>query len=183
MLNKSSLAVGKVRDAHGLKGELFVVLFAKRADWIDQFQHFDLVRKELIEGKLEEVRHRFHVKRVKTHKQGLIVNPVEIQDRTAAESFQGAIFEIPTELLVSKEGETIYLREIEGFTVFNGEQEVGPVVGFLSNGPQDLLKVSSATGEALIPLVSEFVQQLDFKNKRLLMNLPEGLIPDSQDVQ
>src|SRR5215204_1518205 len=40
--------VGKVRDAHGLKGELFIVVFAKVADWMAKLQTFDLVRKEMV---------------------------------------------------------------------------------------------------------------------------------------
>ncbi len=178
--NSSTIAVGKVRDAHGLKGELFIVVFAKVADWSTALKNFDLVRKETVDGKLQEVRYSFTVKRLKPHKNGLIVKPVEIEDRTQAEAFQGAIFEISAELLVSAEGETIFLSEIQGFTVFDGETEIGPIESFASNGPQDILKVPSAYGEALIPLVPEFVTKLDFKNRRLIMNLPEGLIPEPQ---
>ncbi len=176
---QEKVVVGKVRDAHGLKGELFIVLFAKVADWLAKLETFDLVRKELIEGKLQEVRHSFTVKRVKPHKNGLILNPNEMDDRTKAESFRGAIFEIPAELLVSEEGETIYLKEIEGFTVYDGESEVGPITGFTSNGRQDILEVKSANGEALIPLVPEMLSKLDFKNKKVFMNLPQGLLPDA----
>lgn len=175
---QQKITVGKVRDAHGLKGELFIILFAKVADWLAQLESFDLVRKELVEGKLQEVRHTFTVKRVKPHKNGLILNPKEIDNRTQAESFAGALFEIPASLLTSKEGETIYLKEIEGFTVYDGEKEVGPIIGFSSNGPQDLLEVKAEKGEALIPLIPEFIGRLDFKNKRVVMSLPQGLIPE-----
>jgi 16S rRNA processing protein RimM len=174
---QEKVVVGKVRDAHGLKGELFIVVFAKVADWMEKLVTFDLVRKEMVDGKLEEVRHAFTVKRVKPHKNGLILNPNEMEDRTAAEKFAGATFEIPAELLISEEGETIYLKEIEGFTVFDGENEVGPITGFTSNGRQDILEVESEYGEALIPLVPEMLSKLDFKNKKVFMNLPQGLIP------
>ncbi len=177
MQNKTT--VGKVRDAHGLKGELFIVLFAKVADWLSKLETFDLIRKELVDGKIEEVRHSFTVKRVKPHKNGLILNPNEMEDRTQAEGFAGATFEIPSELLVSEEGETIYLKEIEGFTVFDGKTEVGPITGFSSNGAQDLLKVKSSGGEAEIPFVPEMINKLDFKNKRVMMDLPQGLLPDA----
>lgn len=178
-LMQEKVVVGKVRDAHGLKGELFIVLFAKVADWLSKLETFDLIRKEMVEGKLQEVRHSFTVKRVKPHKNGLILNPNEMEDRTAAESFAGAVFEIPAELLKSEEGETIYLKEIDGFMVFDGDLEVGPITGFSSNGPQDLLQVKSANGEALIPLVPELINKLDFKNKRIMMSLPQGLLPDA----
>ncbi len=173
----SSITVGKIRDAHGLKGELFVVLFAKRADWSERLNEFQLTRKEQIDGKWVEVAHSFHVKRIKPHKNGLILKPLELDDRTAAESFRGATFEIPLELLTSSEGETIFLKEIDGFLVVNHDIELGPIVGFSSNGSQDILQVNTLHGEALIPLIPEFVESLDFKNKKVLMKLPEGLVP------
>ncbi len=176
---QNTVTVGKVRDAHGLKGELFIVVFAKTADWVDKLENFVLIRKETVDKKLVEVRHTFTVKRAKPHKKGLIIDSKEMADRTAAEGFRGAIFEIPKELLISNEGETIFLKEIEGFTVFDGESEVGPITGFASNGAQDILEVASANGEALIPLIPEFLTKLDFKNKRLMMNIPTGLLPEA----
>lgn len=179
----STVTVGKVRDAHGLKGELFIVLFAKKADWSEGLKQLTLLQKQKViqnsdkPEAWEEFRRIFTVKRIKPHKLGLIVKVDEINDRTEAEKFRGAVLEIPAELLISNEGETIFLKEIEGFVVFDGEVEVGPIVGFTSNGPQDILEVKTSQGDALVPFVPQFLNKLDFKNRKLWMTLPEGLLP------
>jgi 16S rRNA processing protein RimM len=175
------ITVGKVRDAHGLKGELFIILFAGQADWIDSLTTATLVRNERVKvgttEKTEPKSYSFPVKRFKVHKKGLILKLDGIADRTEAESFGGALLQIPNEYLESKPGEKIFLKEIEGFEVEDKKLGVvGKVAGFSSNGAQDLLIVQSATAASEVPLVPEFIETLDFKNRRLKMDLPEGLI-------
>ncbi|MEQ1723852.1 MAG: hypothetical protein ABL930_11800, partial [Pseudobdellovibrio sp.] len=54
--------------------------------------------------------------------------------------------------------------------------EIGTIRGFSSNGPQDLLLVSSGSKEFEIPFVKQFVLHVDFKNKVIKTHLPEGLL-------
>ncbi len=158
MAEVSKITVGKIRDAHGLKGELFVILFSGEAAWMDKLETFYLVKKELVEGKLIDVTSPFKVKRIKKHKVGLLVLTEEISDRTPAEKLRGSLFQIPESLLISKPGETIFLREIENFVVYSGDEFLGNVAGFSSNGAQDLLNLVSAKGEFDVPFVAPFIK-------------------------
>ena len=181
----SMITVGKVRDAHGLKGELFVMLFAGEAHWVSHLKEATLVRNERVKQsdgteKTELQSHVMKITRFKSHKKGLILKVDEISDRTQAESFAGAIFQIPNEMLVSQPGENIYLREIEDFEVEDQTLgAIGRVTGFSSNGAQDLVVIQSDQGSSEVPLVPEFVETLDFKNRKLRLNLPEGLVTKS----
>jgi 16S rRNA processing protein RimM len=165
--NPDIFKAGWVRDAHGLKGELYIQLAAKKADWLDSFEEFWLETRDGRKG--------FSVERAKPHKDGLIVKSDKIQDRTQAEALKGADFLIPTAYLDAAEGETIFLKQIEGFRLRNGENEMGVIVGFASNGAQDLLTVKTATKEILVPFVADFIRQIDFDNRVVIMELPEGL--------
>ena len=167
MNNQNTFKAGWVRDAHGLKGELYIQLFAKRADWLNSFKEFWL---ETASG-----RQSFTVDRAKPHKDGLIVKSKIIIDRTQAEGLKGAAFLIPADYLKANPGETIYLKEIEGFTVQNGNVQIGSIVGFATNGVQDLLTVKTNKKEILIPFVEAFIRQIDFDNRVVFMELPEGL--------
>lgn len=173
--------VGKVKDAHGIKGEIFVVLFSGEAAWLDQLNEI-----RLIDGGSDTK--IFSLKSARPHKNGLILRSSEILDRNQAESLIGALLEVPEEFFVSKKGETIYLREVSGFRVFEKEKgEVGVVVGFSHNGAQDLLVVRTQTGEFEIPFVKELVETIDYDGRCLYMQLPLGLLgeldnEDDEDV-
>jgi len=164
--------VGKVKDAHGIKGELFVVLFAGEAAWIDQLKSLRLVSVTVP----EQVK-TFAIKSVRLHKNGLIAKTEGIKDRNEAETLKGWLMEIPKDYLISKEGEKIFLKEIEGFRVFTKQKgEIGKIVGFGTNGVQDLLVVRTTWGDFEIPFVEDFVDTLNFDNGELHLDLPLGLL-------
>lgn len=168
--------VGKLKDAHGVKGEIFIVLFAGEAAWLDQLKEVRLVA-ENGEGEAKT----FSVKSVRAHKNGLIVKSPDIKDRNQAEALKGLMFEIPAEFLISEPGETIYLKEIEGFRVFTQDKgEIGTIVGFSHNNAQDLLLVKTAWGEFEIPFVEAFVDTLDFDKGELHLVLPLGLLGEAE---
>lgn len=162
--------VGKVKEAHGLKGDLYVMIFSGDISWLKQLKNFQLNSK--LQGELDG-----EVSSVKPFKLGFLLKSPQIADRTAAEPWKGAEFSIPDELLVSKQGETIYLSEILNFKLKDPEQKVlGEVVAFAHNGAHDLLVIKTADGkEVEVPFVEAFIKKIDWKNKALVMDLPEGL--------
>lgn len=163
--------VGKVKDAHGLRGELYIMVFSGDVSWAKKLNKF-----ELRNPKSGEVI-SYAVEKMKPFKQGLILKAPEMADRNASEAVKGFEFYIPAELLVSKQGETIYLGEIMNFVVKNVAQDtLGSITGFSSNGAQDLLVVETSNGSAEIPFVEAFIKKIDFKHKTVVMDLPEGLL-------
>lgn len=168
--------VGKVKDAHGLKGELYVLLFAKEADWLDKLE---VVRIKRTEASSEVT--LLTMKSARLHKGALLLQTQELGDRTAAEKFKGFVFEIPESFLVSEPGEKIYLNEVVGFQVKALKQNlIANIVGFSSNGAQDLLVVE-IPGQSVqyeIPFVEDFIRVIDYQNKFVEMVLPEGLLGD-----
>lgn len=166
---KAWVRIGKVKEAHGLKGELYVLLFTKESPWLGRLREFALAAGD--EGPFE-VHER---ERAKAFKDGLILKAPGVTDRTAAESKKGLLFYLPSDLFVSAPGEEIYLREIEGFEVRNEGESVGPIRGFSSNGPQDLLLVEREGRTIEIPFVEAFLDRIDFEGRIVWMRLPEGL--------
>lgn len=173
-LNHPLIKIGKVVGSKGLSGHLRIHLFSGEATWIEKArslflaaggqtpQPFEILQAQTGTGKDQNK---------------LIVKLKGIPDRTAADQFKGREALISEDLLATKAGDTIYLREVMGFEVFDGDRMVGVVKGFESNVAQDLLIVdkSGSAGEVLIPLIKEFIEKIEFKNRRLLMKLPEGL--------
>lgn len=178
-MSSEFVKVGKVKDAHGIRGELFVVIFAGEAAWLPKLESLRLLPND--EAPAEQAR-TFEIKSVRTHKNGIIAKTSELKTRNDAEELKGWTLEIPSEFFVSQKGESIYLREIEGFTVKTKDRgDVGPIVAFSTNGVQDLLVVKTANGEFEIPFVEAFVQNIDYDAKLIEMDLPLGLLGEEAD--
>ncbi len=187
-ISENYRVVGRVKDAHGLKGELWIVLFAGQADWLESMEDegvFRLSKKESLAGLSEAELQSFPIKNVREHKNGIIAMSPAIKDRTAAEGFKGHFLAIPNDYLVAEEGESYFLSEIEGFRVLEEKREIGTIVGFSHNGAQDLLIVSLVKGardgvkakdQIEIPFVEELVTEVDEEEKSIHVDLPNGLI-------
>jgi 16S rRNA processing protein RimM len=172
--------VGKVKDAHGIRGELFIVLFAGEAEWLGDLETMRLVPENPSAGVARELK----VKSARLHKNGIIAKTEEIRDRNAAEALKGLLLEIPEDFLVSQPGESIFLREIDGFMVHDLEKgEVGKIVGFSHNGAQDLLLVETPKGEFALPFVDAFVEKIDYEARLVRMDLPVGLLGEFDESE
>lgn len=175
---KDFVTVGRVKDGHGLKGELFVTLFAGEAGWLPKLKTLRLTPPQGQAGEARE----FAVSSARVHKNGLIVFSPDIRGRNEAESWKGWMLEIPHEFLVSEKGEQIYLIEIENYkVVVSGKGEVGRISGFSSNGVQDLLLVDTVKGEFEVPFVEAFVDDIDYANETVFLTLPEGLLGETDE--
>lgn len=171
-------SVGKIRKAHGIRGELFLISFSKNFDWLSDVDEAQLVRKiKNAEGKYEEHRFSFPIKKSKDHKVGRILKLEGINDRNMAEEFEGAVFQVPKELFSNDENnEEYYLLQLKGFQLFNQEDALlGEVVDFGNNNAHDLLVIEKDGHRFEVPYVDELILKLDFSEKSLQMNLPEGI--------
>ncbi len=164
--------IGKIKDAHGIKGELFVLIFSKDFFWIDDVEHFylgdDFTKYEILN--------------IKPHKDGLIVKVQGITDRNQAEAIKGKSFALDPEFFETESGDTIVLSEILDFLVFDNSnnQELGKIVGFSTNNAQDLLQVSDGKISFYVPFVEAFVKKIDYKTRQIYLDLPDGLIEVQQ---
>lgn len=163
--------VGKIKDAHGLKGDVYVLIFSGDTSWVKELKSFAL-------GADEHSLKNYTVEKAKAFKDGLMLKAEGISDRNQSEELKGKMFYIPEDLLVSDEGETIFLNEIENFDFYSGDEKVGVIVGFSSNGMQDLLVVEKISNKKTVdvPFVEDFIEEIDFDNRKVIMTLPPGLL-------
>lgn len=165
--------IGKVIDAHGIRGDLYVGVFSEDVSWLNSLEEVQLKNKE------ESTHYKVNMK--KPHKKGFICHLENIDNRNASESLKGAEVWISDQIFISKNGEQPYLSELLGFKVIDNDQEIGTIQSFSSNGRQDLLIVHQDKKNYEIPFVKEFVLNMDFDKKILEMDLPEGLLTLNED--
>ena len=173
-MNQEEKAVGKVKigkimDAHGIRGEIGVVVFSGDVSWIDDAEVLYIPRKNVFE--------EHKIKKIRPHKKGFICHLENFLDRNTAEENKGREVWVDENIFVSADGESIYLSEILNFEVIDSQLgSLGHIGAFSSNGIQDLLVIQQDNKEIEIPFVKEFVLNIDFENKKIQMELPEGLL-------
>lgn len=171
MIEQNWVSVGRIRDAHGIKGEVFVALKAKQADWLESLEVFRVVSPV---GKTQE----YEVTFAKPHKDGLIVRFKDMNDRNAAEAIRGSRVEIPESYVTSDEDDdSLFMGQYLGLEIQDQTLgSLGKVIDLGTNGAQDLLVVETAKGRFDIPLVEAFIVELNLDQKFLKMDLPPGLV-------
>ncbi|MEO7960842.1 MAG: ribosome maturation factor RimM [Ginsengibacter sp.] len=63
-----------------------------------------------------------------------------------------------------------------GFLLINEEKELGEVIEVIEQPQQVLCKIIFQEKEALIPLHEETIQKIDKKNRKIYLQLPDGLL-------
>ncbi len=163
--------IGKIKDAHGLRGDVFIIFFSKDYSWVDLID----------EVYIEET--PYEVIKAAEHKDGLKVQLKGVTDRNQSEALIGKQIYLPADFFFSQdEDEGMFLTEIEKFKVVDKTAgEIGIITGFSSNTAQDLLVVTSVSGNVFeIPFVDAFIVEIDHENKTIQMDLPEGLLDLNQ---
>ena len=164
-------SVGKVLEAHSLKGELYVFVFSGDVSWLGKLKQVEL--RTSMEAQAGSA---FKVLKAKPHKKGFILALEGLKDRTAAEKYAKTFLFVPEDVFVTSEGETPYLLEFEGYSIHNGEMNLGPILAFRFNGAQDLFVVEYLGKEYEIPFVEAFITEINDETKQIHMSLPEGLL-------
>ncbi|MFN7454080.1 MAG: ribosome maturation factor RimM [Pseudobdellovibrionaceae bacterium] len=165
--------VAKIKDAHGLKGELYIIFFTEESDWIEQ----------VTEYRIQNLKKTYAVKSSKPHKDGYIFKFEGVDNRNQSEALKGQLLAVPEDTFESEEGETIFLEEILGFEVIDQNLGLlGEIKGFGDNGAHDLLLIEIKGRPFEIPFVEEFVVDIDYDLQKVHLKLPEGLIESQYDT-
>jgi len=167
------LLVGRLRKPHGLKGDCAVfpltdepeqVFAPGRVVWVKD------LGGEVIAGPLVVARSR------KYHREWLIA--FEHHDRIeAVEGWRGSFLAADAGALRAPDENEVYLHELAGFAVRDQADAPLGVVSGLEESPAGLiLTVQGPKREFLLPYRKEFVKEVDRAGRRLVVDLPDGMM-------
>lgn len=161
----SRVEVGFVARAHGVRGELRVVLHNPDSSALERAAALYIAgeRRELLATRPTR---------------GAVLASVEgIADRDAAELLRGARVEVAREELALDDGEVLLADLIGCRAVLEDGSDWGEVVR-VETGPQDRLVIRHGEIERELPLVDELVTAIDLEAGTIEVAPPEGL-PES----
>jgi len=164
------LLVGIVRRPHGLRGEVSVEL---ATDFPERFTP----GLKLLWTRATESRD-LELQSVRPHGGRLLVSFNGVSTADKASELAGGELSVPeTEAFPAPAG-YFYSHELEGFSCVDGAGTPLGVVRGLAQAPAGpLLTVETSAGkEALVPFVEEMVLAVDRQGRRIVLDLPEGLL-------
>ena len=167
---KQFVSIAKITKTHGVRGEVTAILLTDFPDRFRQLRQVCLSSRE--ESFWEEIeRYRFHKNRVILKFQGR-ERPHEVQELVGCE------VQIPESDRVELPDDTYFDSDLEGCEVFTEDQLLGEVLEILKSGGGSVnLVIATPDGqEFMVPLVKDFVKEIDLQNSRIRVDLPPGLL-------
>ncbi len=171
MRGDARIELGGIARAHGIRGEVVVhthdpesttlarIAEVKGSIWIGGVERTVLVARD-------------------TPQRGWLVQLEGIETRNDAEALQGKVVEVDREDLELDEGDVL-LDDMVGCKVVLSDGTEWGVIAAIDLGPQDLLVIHDGEIERLLPLVDQFVIDVDIAAGVVTVDPPPGL-PESR---
>jgi 16S rRNA processing protein RimM len=172
--------VGRIRRAHGIKGEVVVALQTDAPDAVFAPGARVFVGTpdgELAPDKATGAPRELVVASARDFQDGLLVRFEGIGDRTAAERWRGASLLVPLdELAPPQEGE-LWVHELPGMRALDRDGQVlGEVRGSYALPQGLVLEILTPRGPRDVPFNDAFVVDFDREARQITLDVPEGLL-------
>lgn len=158
------VVMGKIVGAFGIQGWVRVHPFSDDPGSLVRFREWLLADTEngWRQAKIAESA---------VHGRSLVARLEGVADRNAAERMGGTEIAVLRAALPPAAVGEFYLKDLEGLEVVNDVgEELGAVAEVFSNGGQEVLRVTGAETERLIPFVEAYVKSVDLAAKRILVD-------------
>jgi 16S rRNA processing protein RimM len=159
--------VAYVARAHGIRGEVLAVpivdgsttLAGVDAVWIGE--------------------RRYPVEKARPVPDGYLLVLAGVGDRDVAHALKGSTLEVERDELALAEDEVL-LADLVGCRVFTADGDAWGEVVAIELGPQDRLVIHDveAKVERLLPVVDEFLADVDLERRQITVTPPEGIPED-----
>lgn len=162
--------MGEVVGVFGIRGELKVRL---ETDFPDRFAKLNKVclRPPSAQPALYEI------ESARLHKTQVLLKLKGVNSIERAQTLRGCRVQIPRSDAVPLPKNSYYAADIVGMEVVTRDgKALGRLDKVLQYPAHDLFQV----GEVLIPAVKEMVIEMDTANRRIVVVLPEGLLPHDE---
>jgi 16S rRNA processing protein RimM len=167
--------VGRVRKAHGVRGELVVEPYTSAPEVM--FASGARVVAGTVDGEVADGAPTLTVRKSSPFKGGLIVAFAEIADRNAAELWRERYVLVPTDELTPPGDDEVFQHELIGMRVERlGGEAVGTVAALYELPQGVMLEVGEGRGSVLVPYRAEVVRRVDVEARVIVIEPPDGLL-------
>jgi len=170
MRKEDCFYLGKIAKKFSFKGEVLIYLDTDEPELYENMESvFVEFNKNLVP---------FFIENSNLHKGDFLrVKFEDIDTEADADEIMGCEIHLPLSMLPKLEGNKFYFHEVIGFEIEDQRLGVfGKIVSINDTSAQPLFEVVNGNVEILVPMIDQFLVRIDRENKKVVMNLPEGLV-------
>ena len=171
MSKPDNICVGAILGAYGVKGELRIKSFCAEPSDIANY------RPLLSEDGSRE----FNLKITRNIKGGFAARDPQVKFKDQADDLRGTSLYASRDQLPNLPDDEFYHSDLIGLAVLDtGGAEIGKVKAIFDHGAGDLLEVTGKglKGGVLVPFTKAAVPTVDLSSGRLIIDPPQGTLPD-----
>jgi 16S rRNA processing protein RimM len=160
--------IGRAVKTFGVRGEIRVRPFTESfSPFFDsETLLFDDIPKKVVS--------------VRAQKGDILVTIEGVATPEDADGLLGALVKTHRANLPPTEEDEYYWFDLIGMRVFTLDgRDLGEITHITPTGANDVLHVEGAFGEVLLPMIEQVIIEVDTKNRRVLTDPLEGLVPDA----
>lgn len=170
MRKEECFYLGKIAKKFSFKGEILLYLDTDEPEIYQNLESvFVLMNRNLVP---------FFIDHASLHKDKFLrVKFEDVDSEEEADNLLGSEVYLPLYMLPKLEGNQFYYHEIIGFKVIDQRLgDIGTVHAIIENTAQPLFEIYKADKQILIPMIDEFILEVNRASKELLLNTPVGLV-------
>ncbi len=161
--------IGTVTGTHHLTGTVKVNSI---------FEDIDMIIGEKVLLEKNDKKRLLTIRKIKRlNDRKLLVDFEEIKDVEQGKEINGFQIKIRRDLLPEKNEEEFYIKDLLGMEIFENGKKVGEILDIMETAAYNIVIAEDDMNgkEVMIPLIDEFVKEIDFKNNRIEVKLIEGM--------
>ncbi len=161
--------MGKIVNTHGVRGEVKVYPYSDDLEKFEDFEYF------YIEG---EGKKKYEIESTRVHKNMVLVKFKGYEDINKVLNFLNKNVYMERKD-VEDDSEGHYIVDLIGCEIFDDQGVfVGHLKDVLQTSAQDLYEIKKKSDGKMfyLPVVDEFVKNIDIKNRKITVHLIEGIM-------
>lgn len=159
--------IGDIVNTHGIKGELKII------------SHFKYKNNVFIKGTpiyIGKNKEKQVINSYRKHKIFDMITLLGFNDINEVLKYKGEpVYIDKNEIKI----DGILNEDLIDMDVYNDESFIGKVTDILNNGVYDILVIEKENNKNLVPNINEFIKKIDLENKKIQINMIEGLINEN----
>ena len=159
--------IGDIVNTHGIKGEIKII------------SHFKYKNNVFIKGTpiyIGKNKEKQVINSYRKHKIFDMITLLGFNDINEVLRFKGEpVYIDKNEIKI----DGILNEELINMDVYNEDSFIGKVTDILNNGVYDILVIEKENNRNLVPNINEFIENIDLENKKIQINMIEGLINEN----
>ena len=161
--------LGKITKKHGFKGNVIIHLDT------DEPELYSTLESVFIEsnGKLIP----FFIESVQSYQGNKLLVKFEDFEANEVDKLINRSLYLPLNTLPKLEGTSFYYHEVIGYTIFDQTNtEIGTIKSINDSAAQAFFEVDANGKQILIPMIDQWILEVDRPNKAMLIEIPDGLL-------